>query len=346
VVGLGYWGPNLARNFARLPGAELRWACDLDVSNHERFRAALPTTTFTQQLDDLLADDDLDAIVVATSAPTHHRLGSEVLAAGKHLFVEKPLALTAADARDLVVQARARDRRLMVGHLLRFHPAFQKVKQLADDGELGRVLYLYCNRLNFGKVRADENALWSLAPHDISLALAIAGERPSEVSARGESYLRPGVEDVVFGYLKFPSGLMAHLHLSWLDPHKRRMLTVVGTEKMVVFDDTETDRKVTVYEKASLPSRFETWGEFQNLRSGDVHIPRIAPSEPLSLECQAFVDAVRTGQDPLANGEEGLAVVEVLEALQRSLEEGGTAVRLAETDAVQAPAPADVAPVR
>ena len=341
VVGLGYWGPNLARNFARLPDAELRYACDLDVANHERFRAALPTTTFTTELDDLLGDDGLDAVVVATSAPTHHRLGMEVLRAGKHLFVEKPLALTSPHARELVDLARATDRRLMVGHLLRFHPAFQKVKELADGGELGRVLYLYCNRLNFGKVRADENALWSLAPHDISLALALAGERPSEVSARGESYLRPGVEDVVFGYLKFPSGLMAHLHLSWLDPHKRRMLTVVGTEKMVVFDDTETDRKVTVYEKASLPSRFESWGEFQNLRSGDVHIPRIAASEPLSLECQAFVDAVRSGREPLASGEEGLAVVEVLEALQRSLEDGGAAVRLS----VLEPSPAAAAPV-
>ena len=328
LVGLGYWGPNLGRNLARLDGAELAWACDLDPANHERFRTAFPTTRFTDRLDDLLADDELDAVVVATSAPTHHRLGRLALEAGKHLFVEKPLALRAEDARDLVELARARDRRLMVGHLLRFHPGFQKVEELAASGELGRVLYMYCNRVNFGKVRADENALWSLAPHDISMALALAGGRPVEVSARGESFLRPGVEDVVFAYLTFPSGLMAHLHLSWLDPHKRRMLTVVGTERMVVFDDTDPERKVTVYEKASSPSRFETYGEFQNLRSGDIHIPRVAATEPLGLECRAFVDAVRSGRTTVASGEEGLAVVEVLEALTRSLEAGGAPVAL------------------
>jgi predicted dehydrogenase len=343
VVGLGYWGPNLARNFARLSDASLRWCCDLDEANHARFRTAFPTARFTDRFDDLLEDDELDAVVVATSVPSHHRLGRAALEAGKHCFVEKPLALTVEDARDLVDLARERDRRLMVGHLLRFHPGFQKVKELADSGALGRVLYLYSNRLNFGKVRADENALWSLAPHDISLALALAGERPSEVSARGECFLRPDVEDVVFGYLSFPSGLMAHLHLSWLDPHKRRMLTVVGTERMVVFDDTDAERKVTVYDKASSPSRFETWGEFQNLRSGDIHIPRIAASEPLGIECAAFVEAVRSGATPVSSGEEGLAVVEVLDALQRSLDDAGRSVTLAPREPV-AGAPTLIAP--
>ena len=184
----------------------------------------------------------------------------------------------------------------------------QALDEVAASGELGRVLYLYTNRVNFGKVRTDENALWSLAPHDISLALALAGERPSEVSARGQAFLQPGIEDVVFGYLQFPSGLVAHLHVSWLDPHKRRALTVVGTERMVVFDDTEVDRKVTLYEKTSIPKRFETWGEFQALQSGDIRIPRVPGDEPLRLEAQAFVNAIRTGEVPIAAGDEGLDV--------------------------------------
>ena len=328
VVGLGYWGPNLARNLIRVPGCELAWCCDLDDANRARFAPQFPTARFTDRLDDLLSDDALDAVVVATGSSTHHPIGSQVLAAGKHLFVEKPLALTVEHAADLVALAAQHDRQLMVGHLLRFHPAFAKVKSLVDEGALGRVLYLYTNRQNFGKVRNDENALWSLAPHDLSLALALSAERPSEVSARGECYLQPGIEDVVFGYVRFPSGAIAHLHVSWLDPHKRRMLTVVGTEAMAVFDDTEADRKVTVYEKRSWPARFETWGEFQALQSGDTHIPRIPADEPLQLEMRAFVEAVRTGSTPIASGAEGLAVVETLAALQRSLDDGGRPVVL------------------
>ena len=229
---------------------------------------------------------------------------------------------------ELVATAEAGNRVLMVGPLLRFHPVFQQLHDITASGELGRMLYLYTNRLNFGKVRADENALWSLAPHDISLALAIAGERPEEVSARGEAFLREGVEDVVFGYLHFPSGLVAHLHVSWLDPHKSRKLTVVGSEGMAVFDDTEADRKLTVYEKASSPSRFDTWGEFQALRTGDVRIPQVPNAEPLVQETKAFVAAIREGRATVASGAEGLAVVEVLTALQTSLEQRGAPIRL------------------
>jgi predicted dehydrogenase len=328
VVGLGYWGPNLARNLQRVPGCELAWCCDLDEQNRARFASQFPSARFTDRLGDLLGDDDLDAVVVATGSSTHHPIGAQVLDAGKHLFVEKPLALRVADAADLVARAERHGVQLMVGHLLRFHPAFAKVSELVESGALGRVLYLYTNRQNFGKVRQDENALWSLAPHDLSLALALAGSAPQEVSARGECYLQPGIEDVVFGYVRFGSGAMAHLHVSWLDPHKRRMLTVVGTEAMAVFDDTEADRKVTVYEKTAWPARFETWGEFQALQSGDIHIPRITADEPLQLEMRAFVEAVRTGTTPIASGAEGLAVVRTLAALQESLDDGGRPVQI------------------
>jgi predicted dehydrogenase len=328
IIGLGYWGPNLARALASTPGCELAYACDLDEGNRARIEGRYPGTVLTDRFDDLLEDDTLDAIVVATGAPSHHAIGMRVLEAGKHALIEKPLALTVADARELVETADAKGRVLMVGHLLRFHPVFQQLQATTESGALGRMLYLYTNRLNFGKVRADENALWSLAPHDISLALALAGERPEEVSARGEAFLREGVEDVVFGYLHFPSGLVAHLHVSWLDPHKSRKLTVVGSEGMAVFDDTETDRKLTVYEKASSPSRFDTWGEFQALRTGDVKIPQVPNAEPLIQETKAFVDAIVAGKATVASGDEGLAVVEVLTALQTSLEQHGAPVRL------------------
>ena len=228
VVGLNYWGPNLARNVDRLPGAELAWCCDLDEKILVRMSAQFPDAKTTAELDDVLADDSVDAVIVATSVPTHYLLGKRVLEAGKHAFIEKPLAVRAADAEDLVRVAEAHGRQLMVGHLLEYHPAVRKVKELLDAGELGSIFYVYSNRLNLGKVRPDENALWSLGPHDISVINFLTGEEPEEVSARGECYLQPGVEDVVFGYLRYPSGMIGHLHVSWLDPHKTRKITVVG----------------------------------------------------------------------------------------------------------------------
>jgi predicted dehydrogenase len=326
IVGLGYWGPNLARNLARV--GELAWACDLSEDNRNRYARLYPETHMTADLDELLADPALDAVAIATSVPTHHPLGMRVLAAGKHLFVEKPLALSTAEARELVEAAEAADRRLMVGHLLLFHPGLRAVKALIDAGELGKLYYLYGNRQNLGKVRADENALWSLGAHDIAVLLSLIGERPSELQARGESYVRPGVEDVVFGYLKFPSGVVAHLHLSWLDPNKMRKLTVVGSDKMVVFDDMESDRKVTIYDKGITQPRADTYGEYVGVRMGDISIPRVASDEPLRLEVEEFAAAIREQRTPLSDGHSGIAVVEVLEGLQRSLDDGGRVITI------------------
>jgi predicted dehydrogenase len=332
VVGLGYWGPNLARNFDRLPDVELAYACDLDTGNLDKARAQFPNATATDDLATLLADASLDAIVVATSVPTHYALGKRVLEAGKHAFVEKPMALRAADAEDLVATASAQGKLLMVGHLLEYHPGVRKVKELLEAGELGKTFYVYANRLNLGKVRADENALWSLGPHDISVINYLTGEEPEEVSARGECYLQDGVEDVVFGYIKYPSGMIGHLHVSWLDPHKSRKITVVGSNKMVVFDDMEADRKVTVYEKGATTTRtkFEDYGEFVTLRFGDIHIPKISNEEPLKIECQHFVQCIRESKQPLSDGRDGLNVVRVLEAMERSLRNGGQPVKTAD----------------
>ncbi len=324
VVGLGYWGPNLARNFDRLPGAELSWICDQSEEALARWAPSFPSARASGDLDELLADPELDAVVVATPVPSHAAVATRVLAAGKHCFVEKPLAQSVADAEQVVAAAREAQKVLMVGHLLEYHPGVEKLKELADSGELGEIFYLYSNRLNLGKLRADENALWSLGAHDVSVLLHLAGgEEPTECEAFGESYMRAGVEDVVFCYLRFPSGLAAHLHLSWLDPHKERRFTVVGSKKMATFDDMDAERKVTVYDKG-FDQDFASYGEYI-MRSGDIWSPRVSNEEPLRIECRHFLERIADGGEPRSGGDSGVRVVRVLEALQRSLERSSRA---------------------
>ncbi|HEV3128744.1 MAG TPA: Gfo/Idh/MocA family oxidoreductase [Solirubrobacteraceae bacterium] len=319
VVGLGYWGPNLARNFAALPGSELTWCCDPSEEARARFAERFPDVRLTGELDQLLDDPELDAVALATPVPTHAELAIRVLEAGKHCFVEKPLAQSVSAAERAVAAARATRRILMVGHLLEYHPGVQQLKELTDSGQLGeRIYYIYGNRLNLGKLRADENALWSLGAHDVSVVLYLAGEEPQESVAQGASYVRPGVEDVVFCFMRFPSGLTAHLHLSWLDPHKERRFTVVGSSRMATFDDMALEGKLTVYDKG-FDEDAQGYGEYIT-RSGDIFSPRIPNVEPLRLECEHFVDCVAEGRQPRSDGENGLRVVRVLEGLQRSLE--------------------------
>ena len=317
LAGLGYWGPNLARNFGDLPDSRLAWLCDLDEERRAAFAARYPTAKTTDRFEDLLEDPELDAVVVATPVVTHHELAREALLADKHVFVEKPMALAAADAEELVELAEERERVLMPGHLLLYHPGVAKLKELVDSGDLGRILYVYGNRQNFGQIRRDENALGSLGAHDLSVILHLIGEEPTEVWARGESFLGD-VEDVVFCYLRFPSGVVAHMHLSWLDPHKMRRMTVVGDHKMAVFDDMELDRKVTVYEKSAEPPP-ASYGEWRT-RTGDISIPKIRNDEPLRLECEHFLSLVRGEGPRYLAARDGLAVVRTLEQLQRSLE--------------------------
>ena len=319
VAGLGYWGPNLARNFDALAGSELRWCCEPREAARERYARQFRAARFTADLDDLLGDPALDAVVLATPVPTHADLAARVLKAGKHCFVEKPLAQSVADAERAVAAQRAAGRVLMVGHLLQFHPGVNRLKEIADSGELGEIRYIYGNRLNLGKLRADENALWSLGAHDVSVVLHLAEEEPYELSARGECYMREGIEDVVFGFMRFPSGLAAHLHLSWLDPHKERRFTVVGSQRMATFDDMDPERKITVYDKGFDQSA-DSYGEYIT-RSGDIWSPRVSNAEPLRLECEHFLECIRTGSRPLSGGENGLAVVRVLEGLQQCLDE-------------------------
>ena len=327
VVGFGYWGPNLARNFAALPGCELAWCCDGSEAARARFAPLYPGARFTGEFGDLLSDPELDAIALATPVPSHATLAQRVLAAGKHCFVEKPLAQSVAEAEAAVEAARSAGRVLMVGHLLEYHPGVVRLKELADSGELGQVHYLYGNRLNLGKLRADENALWSLGAHDVSVTLRLAGEEPVEVHARGESYMRPGIEDVVFCFLRFPSGLSAHLHLSWLDPHKERRFTIVGSRRMATFDDMALEGKLTVYDKGFDEST-SSYGEYIT-RSGDIWSPRLPNAEPLRAECLHFVECIAEGRTPVSDGESGLRVVRVLEALQQSLDASARRVPVA-----------------
>ena len=318
VVGLGYWGPNLARNLAAIPGCELAWLCDEDETARARIAAAFPTARLTGALEELLGDEQLDAVVLATPVRTHARLAVAVLEAGKHCFVEKPLATTGAEAEQAVAAAERTGRTLMVGHLLEYHPAVARLKQLIDSDELGGLYYMYGNRLNLGQLRADENALWSLGAHDVSVALHLIGEEPVECLAQGASFVRADVQDVVFCYLRFPSGVVAHLHLSWLDPHKERRITVVGARRMATFDDMLIEGKLTIYDKG-FDQDTSSWGEYI-ARSGDIYSPQISNREPLRLECEHFIECVRTGATPRSDGESGLRVVRVLEALQDSLE--------------------------
>ncbi len=319
VAGLGYWGPNLARNFGALPGCEVAWLCDGDAAALARIGAQHPGARRASQLDEVLADDTVDAVILATPVPSHAALAERVLDAGKHCFVEKPLATNVADAERVVAAAARAKRLLMVGHLLEYHPAVEALKEVADSGQLGDLHYVYSHRLNLGKLRADENALWSLGAHDVSVMLhLLGGEEPADVVARGESYMRPPVEDVVFCFMRFPSGRAAHMHLSWLDPHKARTFTIVGSKRMATFDDMDVERKITVYDKGFDEST-DGYGEYIT-RSGDIWSPRIPSREPLRIECEHFVDCVRTGTPPRSDGESGLRVVRVLEQAQAQLD--------------------------
>jgi predicted dehydrogenase len=301
------------------------WLCDASDSARAGVGERFPRARVTGELDEVLTDPALDAVALATPVSSHADLAVRVLEAGKHCFVEKPLAQSVADAERAVAAAQAAGRVLMVGHLLEYHPGVQRLKQLTESGELGdEIYYIYGNRLNLGKLRADENALWSLGAHDVSVLLYLADEEPWEVLARGESYVRDGVEDVVFCFLRFPSGLSAHLHLSWLDPHKERRFTVVGSRRMATFDDMALEGKLKIYDKG-FDQDSRGYGEYIT-RTGDIFCPQIPNVEPLRIECEHFVECVRSGRRPRSDGISGLRVVRVLEELQRSLDASTRAV--------------------
>ena len=337
LVGTGDWGANLLRNFASLPGARVAAVCDADPVRLERARKVVPAATAVSDARALLDVPGLEAVVIAAPAAAHAKLARMFLEAGKDVYVEKPFTLDVADAEELVAIAERGKRVLMVGHLLKHHPAVKQLKAMIDAGEMGDVRYVYSQRVNLGKVRSDENALWSFAPHDLSVMLYLLGDEPVDVSARGQAFLQPGIEDVVFTYLRWADGRMAHAHVSWLDPHKIRRFTVVGSKRMAMFDDMEPSEKVKVYDKGvdtmadpggASEGSFVDFARAHTVRQGDIWIPKLDGAEPLKLECQHFVECVRSRATPLTDGRDGLTVVKVLAAAQASLQLQGAPVRL------------------
>lgn len=320
-AGVGGWGRNVVRVVGEL--AELAWICDTDEQRRADYAERYPRAQATARFDEMLVDDTVEAVVIATPVPTHHSLAKQALEAGKHVFVEKPPAMRGEEMEELVTIARKSDLVLMPGHLLLYHPGLRKVKELVDSGELGDVACVYGNRQNLGVIRSNENALWSLGVHDLSVILWLLGEEPVEAVAHGVDYLQKGIEDVVFCFLRFPSGKVAHMHLSWLDPHKMRKMTVVGREKMVVFDDMELERKVTVYEKAPWEPA-DSYGEWRT-RTGDIFSPKIPNDEPLRLELLHFLRLVEEGPGDHREALDGLAVVRTLDRLTESLRTGSPA---------------------
>jgi predicted dehydrogenase len=333
LIGAGYWGPNLARNLVATDGAELRVICDASKERLARMGKAHPGARLEVDAAAVWAAQDIDAVVIATPVDTHHGLARQALEAGKHILVEKPLARSSTECRDLIDLASRQERVLMVGHVFLFNPSVRQVKDYIDADEIGDIQYAYSQRLNLGQVRPDVNALWNFAPHDLSILRYWFGADPERVMARGFAYVRPDVEDVVFMTLDYPGGIGANVHVSWLDPLKLRRMTIVGSKKMIVYDDVSADARIAIYDKGvtrqALPADsptlgpFESFAEFQVLlRAGDVLIPHVDFVEPLKAECQHFVDCIRTGAAPMADGESGLAVVLALEAAQASLASG------------------------
>jgi predicted dehydrogenase len=327
VVGAGAWGRNHVRTVAGLADAELAGVCDSDAKVRERTAKQYPAALVTADIGALL--ERVDAVVIASPAATHAALALRCIEAGKPCLVEKPFALSTSDAQRVARCAAEHKVPVLAGHLLLFHPAVERLRTMMRAGELGRLLYLYGMRVNLGQVRADENALWSFGPHDVSVALDLLEERPIQVAAQGHGYLQPRVEDVVFLTMRFASGVLAHIHLSWLDPYKERKLTVVGEKKMVVFDDMEAREKLRIFDKGvNRPPEYGSYGESLTIREGDIFIPKIPNIEPLAAELGHFVRVARGAETPRASAEDGVAVVQVLEAATRSLAGGGAPVAL------------------
>jgi predicted dehydrogenase len=327
VIGAGAWGKNHVRTVAGLADAELTAVCDAKPETRDRVARQYPGAFVTPDVGALL--DRVDAVVVAAPAKLHAELALRAIAAGKPCLVEKPFALSVADAERVAQAAAQRKVPVLAGHLLIYHAAVERLRALVRNGELGQIYYLYGLRVNLGQVRVDENALWSFGPHDVSVALEILGESPVRVAAQGHCYLQPGVEDVVFLTMEFGSGALAHVQMSWLDPHKERKLTVVGAKKMAVFDDMEAREKLRIYDKGvDRPPEYQSFGESLSVREGDIFIPRLPNVEPLAAELAHFVRVARGLDAPRASAEDGVRVVRVLEGASRSLQTGGAPVTL------------------
>ena len=323
LIGYGYWGPNLLRNYAELGTARLKWVCDLRPERLERAVTRYPSLLSTTRVSDVLDDPEVDAVLIATPISTHHPLTMQALRAGKHVFVEKPLATSVAECDEMCEAAEERNLTLMVGHTFVYSPPVRTVKRLLEAGELGDVFFVTCSRVNLGLHQTDVSVVWDLAPHDLSILEYWLGEAPLSVQAMGRSCINNGIPDVAFLNVRYGSGIVAELQVSWLSPVKLRRTIIVGSKKMLMYDDTESVEKAKIFDQGVDFDDPETFGEFQlSYRTGDIFIPRVENTEPLSLEAAHFVDCCTTGACPITDGAAGRSVVAALEAAQRSLHGG------------------------
>lgn len=325
VIGCGYWGPNLIRNFYQIPGCNMKICCDLSQEKLARMRTLYPAITATNNVQDILDDPTIDAVVIATPVYTHHELARKCLENQKHVMLEKPLASSSEQCRDLIRLAEQNNRKLMVGHTFEYTAAVNKAKEIVNSGELGEIYYISSERVNLGLFQPDINVIWDLAPHDISIILYILEDYPVSVNGQGKAHFKKDIEDVATITLNFKNGGIAFIHNSWLDPCKNRKTTIVGSKKMLVYDDINTNEKIKIYDKGvEAPPYYDTFAEFHfSYRYGDIYTPRINEYEPLRNECEHFLDCIRTGKTPRSDGYSGLRVVNLLEAANRSMRKGG-----------------------
>ncbi|MGQ9602998.1 MAG: Gfo/Idh/MocA family protein [bacterium] len=328
VIGCGYWGPNLVRNFNQIPISRVRYCCDLDEARLRHMKALYPDVITTKHYSDILSDTEVDAVAIATPVSTHFSIAKACLEAGKHVLVEKPLAASVAEAEELVKVAEKVNRVLFSGHTFIYNAAVIKMKELIDTGELGSIYYVSSVRVNLGLFQEDINVIWDLAPHDISILNFLLGCEPETITTFAKSYIRPDIEDVAFLVLNYPNDVVAHIHVSWLDPCKIRRTTLVGSKKMLVYDDTSTLEKIRVYDKGvTIQPHYDTFGEFQlAYRFGDIVVPRINDVEPLKSECMHFVECIKNRTKPRSDGYQGLSVVRVVECACESARLGGTRI--------------------
>ena len=330
VIGCGYWGPNLIRNFYQSNRVRELICCDLDPTRLERMKSLYPAITGLSDYKELLQMSDLDAVAIATPAKSHHPIAKDFLSHGKHVFIEKPLTHSCETALDLIKVAEAKQRILMVGHTFEYTAAVNKIKTIIESGELGKIHYIHSTRVNLGLFQPDINVVWDLAPHDISTILYLTGELPVSVNCQGKAHINPHIEDVASTTLNFKNGLIAFIHTSWLDPNKIRKTTIVGSRKMLVYDDIETQEKIKIYDKGvEVPSYYDSYAEFQySYRYGNIFSPRIEEYEPLKKQCEHFIDCIQKGKQPLTDGYNGLRVVSILKATSKSLEFSGKAIQI------------------
>lgn len=330
VAGCGYWGPNLVRNFRSFADCALSDVCDRSKARLNHMRALYSDVTTHESFDDLLRVTELDAIVIATPVHLHHRFAMQALQAGKHVLIEKPMAASFQQCEELAAAAAERKLTLMVGHTFLFSPHIAKIREILNTGDIGDVLYISSRRLNLGLYQKDINVVWDLAPHDISIVEYLLGERPAAVNCQGKSNVTRGIEDICTTTLSFNSGRFATIQTSWLDPRKVREMTIVGTRKMIVYDDLEPTHKICIYDhRVEKPPHYDTFAEFQySYYYGDIHVPYVKPDEPLRLECRHFLDCIRSGDVPVASAEGGASVVRILEATSESLRQQGAQVSI------------------